>query len=62
MVLRHRKHYNKPMDIEWAKDGLNNQLYIVQADQKRFMEKTKASSEIYKLKEKDSLSQRNRIG
>jgi phosphoenolpyruvate synthase/pyruvate phosphate dikinase len=21
----------KPMDIEWAKDGVNNQLYIVQA-------------------------------
>jgi pyruvate,water dikinase len=43
------------MDIEWAKDGLNNQLYIVQADQKRFMEKTKKQvREIYKLK--DSLS------
>jgi pyruvate,water dikinase len=24
-------HYKKPMDIEWAKDGLNNQLYIIQA-------------------------------
>lgn len=24
-------HYNKPMDIEWAKDGRNNKLYIVQA-------------------------------
>lgn len=25
------EHYGKPMDIEWAKDGLNNRLYIVQA-------------------------------
>jgi pyruvate,water dikinase len=25
------KHYKKAMDIEWAKDGINNQLYIVQA-------------------------------
>ena len=25
------KHYNKPMDMEWAKDGRNNKLYIVQA-------------------------------
>lgn len=25
------KHYDKAMDIEWAKDGINNQLYIVQA-------------------------------
>ncbi len=24
-------HYGRPMDIEWAKDGLNGQLYIVQA-------------------------------
>jgi pyruvate,water dikinase len=24
-------HYKKPMDIEWAKDGKTNQLYIVQA-------------------------------
>lgn len=24
-------HYKKPMDIEWAKDGLTNELYIVQA-------------------------------
>ena len=25
------KHYGLPMDIEWAKDGLNGDLYIVQA-------------------------------
>jgi len=25
------EHYQKPMDIEWAKDGLNGKLYIVQA-------------------------------
>jgi pyruvate, water dikinase len=25
------KHYNAPMDIEWAKDGLDNTVYIVQA-------------------------------
>ena len=25
------KHYGRPMDIEWAKDGENGQLYIVQA-------------------------------
>ncbi|OQP59042.1 phosphoenolpyruvate synthase [Niastella populi] len=24
-------HYDKPMDIEWAKDGLTNELFIVQA-------------------------------
>lgn len=25
------KHYEKPMDIEWAKDGINNKIYIIQA-------------------------------
>lgn len=25
------KHYGKPMDIEWAKDGVDGKLYIVQA-------------------------------
>lgn len=25
------EHYQRPMDIEWAKDGLDGQLYIVQA-------------------------------
>ena len=25
------EHYQKPMDIEWAKDGRSNKLYIVQA-------------------------------
>lgn len=25
------KHYKRPMDIEWAKDGLEDKLYIVQA-------------------------------
>jgi pyruvate,water dikinase len=25
------KHYNKPMDVEWAKDGITGEVYIVQA-------------------------------
>lgn len=25
------KHYQKPMDIEWAKDGTTNEIYIIQA-------------------------------
>ncbi len=30
-ALTIEEHYNCPMDIEWAKDGLDNRLYIVQA-------------------------------
>src|SRR5690606_325215 len=25
------KHYGRPMDVEWAKDGISGKLYIVQA-------------------------------
>ncbi len=47
------QHYGKAMDIEWAKDGLNNQLYIVQARPETVRGKDKKQvREIYKLKEK----------
>ena len=50
------KHYKKAMDIEWAKDGLNNQLYIVQARPETVHEKAnKKVREIYKLKEKGTV-------
>lgn len=50
------KHYNKPMDIEWAKDGLNNKLYIVQARPETvYGVDKKQVREIYKLKEKGTL-------
>ncbi|MBG6185732.1 phosphoenolpyruvate synthase [Flavobacterium sp. CAN_S2] len=50
------KHYQKPMDIEWAKDGLNNQLYIVQARPETVHGKSnKQVREIYKLQEKSTL-------
>lgn len=31
MGLKIEKHYGKPMDIEWAKDGISGKIYIVQA-------------------------------
>jgi pyruvate,water dikinase len=50
------KHYNKSMDIEWAKDGLNNQLYIVQARPETIHGKErKQVLEIYSLKEKSTV-------
>jgi pyruvate,water dikinase len=50
------KHYKKAMDIEWAKDGLNNQLYIVQARPETIHGKAnKKVREIFKLKEKGTL-------
>ena len=45
------KHYEKPMDIEWAKDGKTNKLYIVQARPETVeSQKNKLILEEYKLK------------
>jgi pyruvate,water dikinase len=50
------QHYGKAMDIEWAKDGMNNQLYIVQARPETIHGKDKKQvREIYKLIEKGSI-------
>jgi pyruvate,water dikinase len=44
------------MDIEWAKDGLNNQLYIVQARLKPFTENKQASSKSINFRKKYTLT------
>jgi pyruvate,water dikinase len=49
-------HYQKPMDIEWAKDGKDNKLYIVQArpETVESLKKTKTFTS-YSLKEKSNI-------
>ncbi len=45
-------HYNCPMDIEWAKDGTDNNIYIVQARPETVQsQKTDHHINSYKLKE-----------
>lgn len=47
------KHYKRPMDIEWAKDGKTNQMYIVQARPETVhASKTINVHHIYTLREK----------
>jgi pyruvate,water dikinase len=47
------KHYGRPMDIEWAKDGDDNQLYIVQARPETVKSRSSGNvMERYLLKEK----------
>jgi len=50
------KHYRKPMDIEWAYDGLDKKLYIIQA-RPETVESTKNLNvlERYKLQEKSKV-------
>ncbi|WP_417777042.1 phosphoenolpyruvate synthase [Stutzerimonas xanthomarina] len=46
-------HYGRPMDIEWAKDGDDNQLYIVQARPETVKSRSSGNvMERYLLKEK----------
>jgi len=50
------KHYEKPMDMEWAKDGKNGSLFIVQARPETVQSRKEASSlKKYTLKEKGKL-------
>jgi len=47
------EHYQKPMDIEWAKDGITNELYIVQSRPETVQSRKKAGVlKTYTLKEK----------
>lgn len=45
------KHYGQPIDIEWAKDGLTEKLYIVQA-RPETVHSTKTSTEIFQLQKR----------
>jgi len=50
------EHYKKPMDIEWAKDGITNKLFIVQARPETVQsQKDKTILEEYKLKGKGKI-------
>lgn len=50
------EHYQKPMDIEWAYDGQDNELYIVQARPETVQAKKSATSlEEYILEEKGNI-------
>lgn len=57
------KHYGRPMDIEWALDGLDGQLYIVQARPETVESRVRPTVEHFKLKEKGQvLSEGRAIG
>lgn len=54
--LKIEEHYKTPMDIEWAKDGITNELFIVQARPETIHNKTQnVSFKEYRLTEKGNL-------
>ncbi len=50
MAVTIEKHYGRPMDIEWAKDGENGELYIVQARPETVQSRSGQVIESYRLK------------
>jgi len=54
--LKIEEHYKMPMDIEWAKDGITSELFIVQARPETIHNKNQnVSFKEYRLAEKGSL-------
>jgi pyruvate,water dikinase len=50
------RHYGRPMDIEWGKDGIDGQLYILQARPETVKSQAGATAEVrYKLKGKGTV-------
>ena len=50
------KHYGRPMDIEWGKDGTDGLLYILQARPETVKSQSKGTAELrYKLKGKGAV-------
>jgi phosphoenolpyruvate synthase len=51
MGITIEKHYGRPMDIEWAKDGETGELFIVQARPETVKARAGGISEVYHLKD-----------
>jgi pyruvate,water dikinase len=49
-AMRIEEHYQRPMDIEWAKDGVDGKLYILQARPETVKSKKTEGQERYRLK------------
>ncbi|MCG6888870.1 MAG: phosphoenolpyruvate synthase [Gammaproteobacteria bacterium] len=55
MAVTIEQHYGRPMDIEWAKDGENGRLYIVQARPETVQSRVGRVIERYQLKQKSAV-------
>jgi pyruvate, water dikinase len=48
------KHYGRPMDIEWGKDGEDGKLYILQARPETVQSRTGSDRSATRLKERSA--------
>ena len=55
MVVTIEQHYKRPMDVEWAKDGIDNRIYIVQARPETVQSQQENVIEEYVLKERSNV-------
>lgn len=55
MVITIEEHYQRPMDVEWAKDGNDGRIYIVQARPETVQSQSKNVTEQFILKEQGAL-------
>jgi pyruvate,water dikinase len=62
-AVRIEQHYGRPMDIEWALDGLDGQLYVVQARPETVQSRSGNVIERYEMKQRaDVLVEGRSIG
>ena len=55
MVVTIEKHYQRPMDVEWAKDGNDGRIYIVQARPETVQSQDKNVTEQFILKQQSEI-------
>ena len=54
-AVRIEQHYGRPMDIEWALDGLDGQLYVVQARPETVQSRSGNVIERYEMKQRSDV-------
>jgi pyruvate,water dikinase len=54
-ALKIEEHYQRPMDIEWAKDGLDGKIYILQARPETVKSRKAEGQERYRLKHRSEV-------
>ncbi|MFM9969169.1 MAG: PEP/pyruvate-binding domain-containing protein, partial [Burkholderiales bacterium] len=55
MAAKVEAHYQRPMDIEWAKDGVDGKLYLLQARPETVKSRKTETQERYQLKEQSNV-------